>query len=578
MPVTPYWIDFAQQPQGGDNRRGSFWGPWEVGSDLYVACDNYTGPAAPPNVLRIYKSTDQGVTWVEQDVANEPGMDADLVCSIRDGNTIRIGRWRSGTLDFAFRDFSLVTGTYGADYGLVGAPAIPNQGLQGMLVLSNGAFRIFYQRSVGAVRSIYFADYLAGGWTINQLIFTAGVVTSSQPGLVYLAGLSHGFYSTEPIPGGPHDYYHYSITDPGVVTIDGAPCYSDFTGNAIFNALVVAGDLKVSHRAEIGGVYYPALLTGTPAANPAWSTETVEQVNGTTAGVWATELAGEIRVWWGYSNFGGAPPTDQFYYSIRQGLGWSAPVVYWDRLASPPVLDPNPPGWHWLYGPSIMVFSNGVTFGGWYGVVITADADLSPMTPVYLKFVPPAPPAPSNIPAAGSRRTTVLVPNLWDKCLEEELRLAERFSLAKPCCQEDLFYDVYAVRLPGRAIPFRKVAAIPTPLPIDGDVTVLDFEVPHGYDGVLSAVFHLYNGPGFAEGGGDLVWRILVNRIYAKHMGNILFTLGSIRIPYALDGGVKVQSGQRIRYIVTAPNLSGGILPINSQIMCGVEGAYYARA
>jgi hypothetical protein len=121
------------------------------------------------------------------------------------------------------------------------------------------------------------------------------------------------------------------------------------------------------------------------------------------------------------------------------------------------------------------------------------------------------------------------------------------------------------------------VAAIPTPLAASGDVQVLEFQVPTGYDGLISGLFHLYTGPGFMEGGGDLEWRILVNKTYALHLGQVLMSLGSRKGTYRIDGGIPVQSGQRIQYIVNAPNLSGGILPINSQIVCGLEGLFYAR-
>lgn len=579
MPVIPYWVDFAQQPQGGDNRRGSFWGPWVVGNALFTACDNYTGAFAPPNVLRIYKSVDFGVTWVEQDAANEPVMVGDAICHVRDGNTIRTGRIRPVTFDVILRDFDLVTGTWGADYGLAGSPVIPNQNWDGVLLLATGALRFFYSRSALGIRTIYFADYLAGVWTIDNPIFAGGGgLVRSQPGILYSAGLSHGFFSHEPVPFGPHNYFHYSITDAGVVTVDGAACYSDFTGNAIYNVIEVGGDLKASHRAEIGGFYYPALLTGTPAAAPVWSTETVELVNGTTAGVWVTNQAGEIRVWWGFSNFGGGPPAiDQLYYSIRGPLVWGAPVTYWDRLLVPPVPDPGPPGGHWQYGPSIEVFPDAVTFGGWYGVLITVDGPN--MTPVYLRPLAPVPPVAPILAQGGSRRMVVLVPNRFDAALGMELEAHRYRRPERPCCGEPILWrDINWVRAPAGFLPFRKVGTVPTPLAVTGDVEVLNFQVPQGYDGVIAGLFHLYTGPGFQEGNGDLQWRIIINRVYAIHLGNVQVSLGSRQQPYPVDGGIFIQSGNRIRYIVNAPNLSGGILPLASQIVCGLEGLFYARA
>jgi hypothetical protein len=117
---------------------------------------------------------------------------------------------------------------------------------------------------------------------------------------------------------------------------------------------------------------------------------------------------------------------------------------------------------------------------------------------------------------------------------------------------------------------------VQAPLAI-GDVEVLNFEVPPGYDGLIAGLFNVYTGPGFQDGNGDIEWRLLINRTYAVHLGRIMVSLGGQDQPYPVDGGIFIQSGTRIRYIVNVPNLSGGILPLASQIVCGLEGLFYAR-
>jgi hypothetical protein len=133
------------------------------------------------------------------------------------------------------------------------------------------------------------------------------------------------------------------------------------------------------------------------------------------------------------------------------------------------------------------------------------------------------------------------------------------------------------VRAPLAHHPFRKVGTVPTPLAATGDVEVLAFQVPHGYDGVIAGLVNLYTGPGFQDGSGDLEWRLAINRVYATHLGQVLVTLGSQQQPFTVDGGIPVQSGTWVRYLVAAPNLSGAILPLVSQIVCEVEGLFYAR-
>jgi len=190
---------------------------------------------------------------------------------------------------------------------------------------------------------------------------------------------------------------------------------------------------------------------------------------------------------------------------------------------------------------------------------------------------PPAPAPVAPVMQGGSRRMHVLVPNLFDHCLQNELDLHRKYRPQKACCDVSLYYDITWVRAPKSAIPFRKTGTVPTPLAAAGDVTVLDFQVPVGYDGIIAGLFGVYTGPGFLEGNGDIVWRLIVNRVYAIHLGQVLVTLGSQQVPYPALGGIPIQSGNRIRYVVNVPNLSGGILPLASEIVCGLEGLFYAR-
>jgi hypothetical protein len=177
----------------------------------------------------------------------------------------------------------------------------------------------------------------------------------------------------------------------------------------------------------------------------------------------------------------------------------------------------------------------------------------------------------------GFRRMVVLIPNLFDLCLQRDGEAYRKYAPQHECCQPILWRDINWVRAPQDYIPFRKVTAIPTPLAAAGDVEVLNFQVPPGYDGVIAGLFNVYTGPGFREGNGDIEWRLIVNRTYAVHLGQIMVTLGSQDTCYPVDGGIFIQSGTRIRYIVNVPNLSGGILPLASQIVCGLEGLFYAR-
>jgi hypothetical protein len=223
----------------------------------------------------------------------------------------------------------------------------------------------------------------------------------------------------------------------------------------------------------------------------------------------------------------------------------------------------------------------------WVGTPLAApvwaneNVDPDPMVQAPALFLgfgaAPAPPAAAPVMAnQGFRRMDILIPNHFDKCLDQDVLENQKAGPWKACCQDLVYYDISNVRAPANSIPFRKVAGIPTPLP-GPDTVVLDFQVPTGYDGLLTGCFNVYTGPGFGEGNGDIEWRILINKVYGVQLGQILVTLGSQASAYSIDGGIQIQSGQRIQYIVNVPNLSGGILPLNSQIVCGLEGLFYAR-
>lgn len=167
------------------------------------------------------------------------------------------------------------------------------------------------------------------------------------------------------------------------------------------------------------------------------------------------------------------------------------------------------------------------------------------------------------------------LPNRWDLSLRYEQRMHELLDGVRR--GRKALYRMGSIWAPKDFVPFHKTGIIPTPLAAAGDVEVLSFEVPTGYDGMISALFHLYTGPVFQEGGGDLEWRLQLNRVYAVGMGRMLTRLGGTNRLYLLEGGLQIQSGQRIRYIVNAPNLSGAILPLATRIVCCLEGLFYAR-
>ena len=322
--------------------------------------------------------------------------------------------------------------------------------------------------------------------------------------------------------------------------------------------------------------YRAAVWSGVGLDAPVWSTFTVGQ-NWDYQTVQASTDGSMAYVWWAPAQIPSGLFLNQLEYCSFDGVESSPVTVIWDVRTDPPW-----PGWDerlWNLAQPVQIAS--------WGCILNVDDPPVPPAPfvhgdgaVFLGFFQPPvpPPPPPQVSHGGFRRMVVLIPNQYDLCLLHQARSLRGLSYHDACCRRVVYHNLTHVRAPQSFLRFFKTAAIPTPLAAAGDVEILSFQIPHGYDGVIAGIFHGYTGPGFLEGNGDLEWRLLLNRVYAIHLGDVLVSLGSREQAFPIDGGIQVQSGQVVRYIVNAPNLSGGILPVNTQIYAGVEGLYYRRA
>jgi len=131
------------------------------------------------------------------------------------------------------------------------------------------------------------------------------------------------------------------------------------------------------------------------------------------------------------------------------------------------------------------------------------------------------------------------------------------------------------VKQPLQGQRYSKISSIPLPAASGTDVQVLSFQVPVGHDGVIISNVNLWTGTGFVEGGGDLTWRVQINRRYAKDYGAINTTLGSLTTPYAINSGaIRLQSGQIVRYLV---NHAATSALVGGRIVCALFGWFYPR-
>lgn len=122
-------------------------------------------------------------------------------------------------------------------------------------------------------------------------------------------------------------------------------------------------------------------------------------------------------------------------------------------------------------------------------------------------------------------------------------------------------------------VRFYKPTAILCPAAISGDVLALTFQIPVGYDAVITGLVLSYTGSGFVEGSGDLIWRVKLNRRWAKDFGQIETSLGTVQTPYPTQ--ILVGSLSTVRVYVNAPNTSGSLNPGVDRVLVQVLGWEY---
>ena len=170
----------------------------------------------------------------------------------------------------------------------------------------------------------------------------------------------------------------------------------------------------------------------------------------------------------------------------------------------------------------------------------------------------------------------------YDVCLETEALLLRQIKFPLPCSIPEEYlnllpWDDTFGAIPPESKPFLKQAGITTPTTASGDNVVVKFLVPTGWDGLLSGLYWNYSGAGFAQGSGDIIWRVQVNQYFLKDLSNCPFLLGDPVNPVPLTQGKILLSGQTVRAVVNVPNLSGNIQIGNSTVYAGLLGFLWPR-
>lgn len=104
---------------------------------------------------------------------------------------------------------------------------------------------------------------------------------------------------------------------------------------------------------------------------------------------------------------------------------------------------------------------------------------------------------------------------------------------------------------------------------------LIRYVVPQGWSGVIKGIMQFYQGTGFVEGSGDIVWRLRVNSVYPIGYGDMRTTLGSTDQPNPVLDGIRVSERQVVEY---SCQVTGGSVDPSGRVVVGLFGWIYPMA
>lgn len=99
--------------------------------------------------------------------------------------------------------------------------------------------------------------------------------------------------------------------------------------------------------------------------------------------------------------------------------------------------------------------------------------------------------------------------------------------------------------------------------------TVVTFQVPEGYNGIICRIGNQFFGGGFNEGGGGLVWQLLADNVPIANYEDVLITLGATANPSPVSF-IRIKENQVITLTVENVSIVG-----SGQIAAGRLGGWF---
>lgn len=125
---------------------------------------------------------------------------------------------------------------------------------------------------------------------------------------------------------------------------------------------------------------------------------------------------------------------------------------------------------------------------------------------------------------------------------------------------------------PAGSIPFdeQNGVLLPQPPGAAAIATVLEYQVPEGFDGVIKFVNNNLNFGGFVEYSGDIIWRLLIDDRPFKNFEAVLGQKGSVAQSRPISP-IRLYSKQKVKWVVEHPANAA----LAGQTICGFAGYIY---
>lgn len=167
-------------------------------------------------------------------------------------------------------------------------------------------------------------------------------------------------------------------------------------------------------------------------------------------------------------------------------------------------------------------------------------------------------------------RRTNWTPTPGDMCLWREAiawKWIQKHGGIPECCfteHKSPTYLAFSTEMPTNGEEFKKPFSQPltsfqdTGVFTGDDVILGQFQVPYGYDGVINRFICGFTGDGFVDFSGSIIWRLIIGIRYAKDLGNVQVSYGSLQNALLVPGyNIPLVSGQTVSLIANIPVSSG---------------------